>query len=62
MCAAGYWSSWWPNARDHPEFKAWLGLRGEDRCLGLLMLGCSCDDVSYRAARGPIQEKVKWRP
>ena len=59
--AAGYWSSWTETARDDPEFKAYLGLEPEDRCLGIFMLGsCSERVAGYRASRGPIEEKVRW--
>ena len=47
--------------RDSPEFKQWLGLGPEDKCLGLLLVGISDRADSYRAGRGPIEDKVQWR-
>ena len=59
---AGMWSSWWPEARDAPEFKAYLGLQPEDRCLGVLMTGRTDRAQGYRSSRDPIEDKVQWRP
>ena len=42
--------------------KQWLGLEREDRCIGVFLLGRSDRLSGYKAKRGPISEKVTWRP
>lgn len=61
LCILGYWSSWYTQALVEPEMKTYLGLEGEDRCLGFFFVGQSDAISSYRSKRGPIQEKVTWR-
>ena len=59
---AGYWTSWGPEeARDSLAVKQYLGLDGEDKCIGVFLMGRSDRADSYRAKRGPIAEKVEWR-
>ena len=59
---AGYWTSWGPEAaRDSSRVKKWLGLEDEDRCIGAFLLGSSDRGDSYRASRGPWQNKVTWK-
>jgi nitroreductase len=56
---AGYWSS--PPVVDAPDFKHWLGLKHEDRCLGLIYLGWPKSDLAWpRSTRRPIADKVIW--
>ncbi len=56
----GYWSSWYAEARESLDVKQFLGLREEDRCLGVFMLGKCKDSSSYKSKRGPIEGKVTW--
>ena len=59
---AGYWTSWGPEAaRDSVKVKSWLGLEPEDRCIGAFLLGSTDRAESYRASRGPWQDKVTWK-
>ena len=59
---AGYWASWVETAREHPNFKTYLGLQPEDRCLGVFMLGQPGPSAAgYRASRQPIASKTEWR-
>lgn len=61
LVAAGYWSSWYAEARDSQDLKNFLGLGAEDKCLGMFLLG-KCDDLSAcRSSRRPLSEKVEWR-
>jgi nitroreductase len=55
----GYWSS--PPVLDAPTFRAWLGLRDADRCLGLIYLGWPRPGLAWpRSQRRPLAEKVVW--
>ncbi len=55
----GYWSS--PPLVDTPEFRAWLGMGSEDRCLGLFYLGWpKLGFVPPKANRSPIEDKLTW--
>jgi hypothetical protein len=61
---AGYWSSWYPVARDDPEMLQFLGLSPEtgDKCLGLYVTGKASPEWNCRpGSRKPWQEKVDWR-
>jgi nitroreductase len=51
----GYWSS--PPVLDAESFRQWLGLRSEDRCMGLIYLGWP----KPRSVRKPVETKVVWR-
>lgn len=56
----GYWSS--PPVLDAGSFRAWLGLRPEDRCTGLIYLGWPKENFTWpRSVRRPVEEKVVWR-
>ena len=56
---AGYWST--PPLVYSPEFSAWLGLQGEDRCLGLFYLGWPKAGLQMQAAfRHAVDEKITW--
>ena len=61
MVVPGYWSSWWEEVRESPEFKEWAGLESGDCCLGTLMLGKADNPDAYRASRGLVADKVEWR-
>lgn len=56
---AGYWSS--PPLIYTPDFRQWLGLGEEDRCLGLFYLGWPKQGYTPPAAvRKPVEEKITW--
>lgn len=56
---AGYWSS--PPVVCSREFVDWLGMGGEDRCLGLFYLGWpKVGFVRPSAVRSAIEEKLTW--
>lgn len=53
------WSS--PPVCSSPDMLAWLGLRPQDRCLGLFYLGWPRDGLAIPASpRHPVSEKVTW--
>lgn len=55
----GYWSS--PPVLDAPGFRAWLGIRAEDRCLGLIYLGWPRPGLNWpRSVRKPVESKITW--
>ncbi len=55
----GYWSS--PPVLDAASFRAWLGLRAGDRCLGLIYLGWPKPDFKWpRSVRQPVAGKMVW--
>jgi nitroreductase len=57
---ASYWSS--PPLVYTNEFAQWLGLGGEDRCLGLFYLGWPKPGLRpAQGVRGAIDEKIEWR-
>lgn len=59
---AGYWTSWGPEeARDSLTVKEYLNLGAEDKCIGVFLLGSSDRADTYRAKRGPVDQKVEWR-
>ncbi|MBK8094354.1 MAG: nitroreductase [Verrucomicrobiaceae bacterium] len=62
-CAAGlgsYWSS--PPLLDGDRFRGFLGLKGENRCVGLLYLGWPRAGLNWpRSVRAPIEQKITWR-
>lgn len=55
----GYWSS--PPVLDAPGFRTWLGIRPEDRCIGLIYLGWPKPDHQWpRSVRKPVDTKMVW--
>jgi len=58
---ASYWASFPEVARDSNEFKAYLGLTPEDRCIGVLVVGQSDRISGYRGKRGDWKAKVDFR-
>ena len=55
----GYWSS--PPVLDAESFRSWLGLRAEDRCIGLIYLGWPKPDFKWpRSIRKPVESKIVW--
>lgn len=53
------WSS--PPVCYTPEMNQWLGLRPQDRCLGLFYVGWPREGVAFpESPRHPVAEKVKW--
>jgi nitroreductase len=56
----GYWSS--PPVLDAPSFREWLGIRAEDRCVGLIYLGWLKPGLNWpRSVRQPVESKIVWR-
>lgn len=54
-----FWSS--PPVLGTPEFQAWLGIRSQDLCLGLLYLGWPKPGLIWpRSARQPVAGKITW--
>ncbi|MEN3939889.1 nitroreductase [Prosthecobacter sp. SYSU 5D2] len=54
-----FWSS--PPVLDTAEFQNWLGIRSQDRCLGLLYLGWPKPGFTWpRSARQPVAGKITW--
>lgn len=54
-----YWSS--PPLLETPEFQTWLGIRAEDRCVGLIYLGWPRAGLNWpRSVRQPLETKVAW--
>ena len=57
---AGYWST--PPLIHTREFATWLGIREEDRCLGLFYLGWPKPGFTQpTGVRHPVAEKITWR-
>lgn len=55
-----FWSS--PPLLDAASFKAWLGIRPQDRCVALLYLGYPrADAPRARSVRRPLAQCVSWR-
>ena len=55
---AAYWSS--GGCVYSEEMKKYLGLRGDDKCLGMFHLGYS-DGRPKSSTREPISQKITWR-
>lgn len=56
---AAFWSS--PTVLYSPEVNDWLGLREQDRCLGLFYLGWPRAGNDWPSSqRRPIREKIEW--
>lgn len=54
-----YWSS--PPVVNAPGFRSWLGIREEDRCLGLIYLGWPKPGLNWpRSVRKPVESKIAW--
>lgn len=54
-----FWSS--PPVLDTAEFHSWLGIRSQDRCIGLLYLGWPKPGLTWpRSARQPVEGKITW--
>lgn len=55
-----FWSS--PPLLESEPFQQWLGIRKEDRCVGLIYLGWPRDGrTPPKSARRPLSEVVTWR-
>jgi nitroreductase len=57
----GYWST--PKMVFSEEMKSYLGLEGENQCMGFLQLGVPKEDLPFIPIKenGPIETKVTWR-
>lgn len=56
---ASFWSS--PPVLDTVEFREWLSIRAEDRCVGLMYLGWPKSGLNWpRSTRQPIETKIVW--
>ena len=54
-----YWSS--PPVLESKEFKRWLGLREQDRCLGLMYVGWARGtNISLTSVRAGLEACVSW--
>jgi nitroreductase len=54
-----FWSS--PPVLSTAEFNTWLGIREQDRCIGLLYLGWPKPGLTWpRSARQPVASKITW--
>lgn len=54
-----FWSS--PPLLETVEFQTWLGLRPEDRCVGLMYLGWPKAGLNWpRSVRQPVETKISW--
>lgn len=54
-----YWSS--PPLLGSVEFQTWLGIREEDRCIGLIYLGWPKPNLTWpRSTRQPVNTKITW--
>lgn len=61
--AAGLGSFWSTAPLLETEmFKNWLGIRPEDRCVGLMYLGWPKEGLAWpRSTRQPIESRITWR-
>ena len=59
---ACYWSSWHDAARDSDVMRSFLGMGGEDRCLGFFMVA-ACDPAlkDSRTRSRETHLAVEWR-
>jgi len=56
---ASYWSS--PPLLGTSQFQDWLGIRPQDRCLGLIYLGWPKPGLTPpRSVRQPVESKIVW--
>jgi len=56
---ASFWSS--PPLLDSRDFQNWLGIRVEDRCVGLMYLGWPKPNLTWpRSMRQPVENKITW--
>jgi nitroreductase len=56
---ACYWSS--PPLLGTQAFRDWLGIRAEDRCVGLVYLGWPKPGLNWpRSVRQPVTSKIVW--
>ena len=54
-----YWSS--PPLLETKDFKEWLGICAEDRCVGLIYLGWPKPGFMWpRSVRQPVENKITW--
>ncbi len=54
-----FWSS--PPLLETVEFQTWLGIRPEDRCVGLMYLGWPKAGLNWpRSVRQPVETKISW--
>ncbi|TDU81058.1 nitroreductase [Prosthecobacter fusiformis] len=54
-----FWSS--PPVLETTDFQNWLGIRSEDRCMGLLYLGWPKPGLVWpRSMRQPVSSKITW--
>ena len=59
---ACYWSSWHDAARESEEMRRFLGMGGEDRCLGFFVVAACEPTLKDSRARGPETHlSVEWR-
>ncbi len=57
---ASFWSS--PPLLEAAAFQKWLGIRPEDRCVGLIYLGWPKAGLNWpRSVRKPVAEKTIWK-
>lgn len=56
---ASFWSS--PPVLETAEFRQWLGIRAEDRCVALMYVGWPRPNLNWpRSTRQPVETKVIW--
>jgi nitroreductase len=54
-----YWSS--PPLVEAALFREWLGMRSEDRCMGLIYLGWPKASLNWpRSVRQPVENRIVW--
>ena len=59
---ACYWSSWHDAYRDSEEHKRFLGMGGEDRCLGYFIVAASKPHLKDKRSRSAATHMcVEWR-
>ncbi|KAL7525264.1 hypothetical protein ACHAWF_001279 [Thalassiosira exigua] len=59
---ACYWSSWHGAARDSAEMKEFLGMRGEDKCMGFFIVAHAKNPhCTVRRVRDRSLMDVEWR-
>ncbi len=55
-----YWSS--PPLLDGETFREFLGISGENRCVGLIYIGWPKNGLNWpRSVRAPVEQKITWR-